>query len=271
MAENMTLATPADLDPAIIQEVLLGGDLAKLTPAQRLAYYKRVCESVGLNPLTQPFAYINLNGKLVLYALKAATDQLRALHRISVDIKTREVIDGVYVVTAGATKPDGRRDESTGAVPIEHVKGEARANAMLKAETKAKRRVTLSICGLGMLDETEVETIPGATPGHADIPISATAPLLDTATANAAAASMATPSEPTGFHLWWGAAEFIADNEGTEALAAHWKGTTKEIRTYVNATRNDKWEALKKDAATTSARGPLPLPVDQERDDTPVG
>ena len=30
---------------------------------------------------------------------------------------------------------------------------------MLKAVTKAKRRTTLSICGLGMLDETEVEDI----------------------------------------------------------------------------------------------------------------
>ena len=33
-------------------------------------------------------------------------------------------------------------------------------NAKLKAITKAKRRVTLSICGLGFLDETEIETIP---------------------------------------------------------------------------------------------------------------
>jgi len=32
----------------------------------------------------------------------------------------------------------------------------------MRAETKAKRRVTLSICGLGMLDETEVDSIPGA-------------------------------------------------------------------------------------------------------------
>ena len=32
----------------------------------------------------------------------------------------------------------------------------------MKAETKAKRRATLSICGLGLLDESEVETIPGA-------------------------------------------------------------------------------------------------------------
>jgi hypothetical protein len=29
----------------------------------------------------------------------------------------------------------------------------------MKAETKAKRRVTLSICGLGMLDESELETV----------------------------------------------------------------------------------------------------------------
>jgi hypothetical protein len=33
-------------------------------------------------------------------------------------------------------------------------------NAMLKATTKAKRRVTLSMCGLGMLDEDEVASIP---------------------------------------------------------------------------------------------------------------
>ena len=34
------------------------------------------------------------------------------------------------------------------------------ANAFLKSETKAKRRVTLSICGLGLLDESEVDSIP---------------------------------------------------------------------------------------------------------------
>ena len=32
----------------------------------------------------------------------------------------------------------------------------------MKAETKAKRRVTLSICGLGILDESETDTMPGA-------------------------------------------------------------------------------------------------------------
>src|SRR5262249_53952504 len=32
----------------------------------------------------------------------------------------------------------------------------------MRALTKAKRRVTLSICGLGMLDESEIESIKGA-------------------------------------------------------------------------------------------------------------
>ena len=34
-----------------------------------------------------------------------------------------------------------RFDESIGAVPIESLKGEARSNAMMKAETKAKREL----------------------------------------------------------------------------------------------------------------------------------
>lgn len=149
---------------ALVEKVVIGGDLSKLTPAERLMYYQNVCESVGLNPLTRPFDYLVLNGKTVLYAKRDATDQLRKIHGVSVTITSREKMDDVYVVTAKATMPDfPRSDESIGAVNIAGLKGDALANALMKAETKAKRRVTLSICGLGLLDETEVETIPGAT------------------------------------------------------------------------------------------------------------
>ncbi len=150
------------VDPSIQESVLIRGDLKQLTAPQKLGYYKSVCESLGLNPLTQPFAYITLNGKEMLYARREATEQLRKLHRISIQITARETMEGCYIVTAKASMPDGRCDESTGAVGIDGVKGEARANAMLKAETKAKRRVTLSICGMGMLDESEVDSIPSA-------------------------------------------------------------------------------------------------------------
>ena len=153
---------PKTIDPATLEQVLLHGDLSSLTSPQRVNYYGSVCDSVGLNPLTKPFEFITLNGKLVLYALRAATDQLRAIHEVSIQFTAREVVEDCYVVTARATLPNGRSDEAIGAVAIAGLKGEARANALMKAETKAKRRVTLAIVGLGMLDESEVATIPDA-------------------------------------------------------------------------------------------------------------
>lgn len=152
------------------ETAVMDGNLEALNPVERVELVRKVCESVGLNPLTGPFQYIRLSGKLTLYAKRDATDQLRSVHRVSVTIVSRENLDGVYVVTARATMPDGRTDESTGAVSISGLKGEALANAYLKAETKAKRRVTLSICGLGFLDETEVQSIPDAQPVSMELP-----------------------------------------------------------------------------------------------------
>jgi hypothetical protein len=141
-----------------MERVLINQDLSKLPPSERLNYYKSVCDSLGLNPLTRPLAYITLNGQLTLYARKDCTEQLRNRDRVSITIISREVTEGVYVVAAKASTPAGRTDESIGAVAIEGLKGEARANAFMKAETKAKRRVTLSICGLGVLDEEEISS-----------------------------------------------------------------------------------------------------------------
>jgi hypothetical protein len=148
---------------SVIEQVIAAGDLSRLTPAQRVRYYLEVCDALGIDPRLKPFEYIHLQGRLTLYATRTATDQLRARRGISVEIVAREVIDGsIYVVTARATSPDGRRDEAIGAVSIEGLKGDALANALMRAETKAKRRVTLSICGLGMADESEVASIPDA-------------------------------------------------------------------------------------------------------------
>ena len=147
-----------------LSKVLLDGNLASLNAAQRVEYMTRVCESLGLNPLTKPFEFISLNGKLVMYAKRDCTEQLRKIHGVSISIMGREVVEGVYVVTARAQDKTGRQDESIGAVPIDKVQGENRANAMMKAETKAKRRVTLSVCGLGMLDETEAEPLAYTPP-----------------------------------------------------------------------------------------------------------
>jgi hypothetical protein len=96
--------------------------------------------------------------------------QLRNLHSISIKIIDRTLFEGVYSVTAQATAPDGRVEESTGAVSIENLSGANKANAMMKAETKAKRRATLSICGLGWT--TDGEDSPGVVKAeHLDPPL----------------------------------------------------------------------------------------------------
>jgi len=143
----------------IIERVVMLGDLKQLKPEERVEYYAQVCRSLGLNPLTRPLEYITLNGKLTLYARKDCTEQLRKLHRVSIyKLETNER-DGVFEAMAYARSGD-REDIDFGAASIKGLTGDALVNAKLKAITKAKRRVTLSICGLGFLDETEIETVP---------------------------------------------------------------------------------------------------------------
>lgn len=155
------MATPNGQD-SLIEDVVIHGNLANLSAQQKSSYYAKVCSSLGLNPYSRPFEFLSLQGKTILYARKDATDQLRSLRRVSLTIVSREIVNDVYVVTARATLPDGRTDEEIGAVPIGGLKGELYANALMKASTKAKRRVTLSVCGLGWLDESEVDSIPDA-------------------------------------------------------------------------------------------------------------
>ena len=66
----MSTAIATKQETSIIEQVIVKGDLAKLTADERMGYYKAVCDSVGLNPFTKPFEYITLNGRLTLYARK---------------------------------------------------------------------------------------------------------------------------------------------------------------------------------------------------------
>ena len=146
-----------------IEQVVIQGDLSRLTPDQRVTYYNQVCESLGLNPYTKPFEYIRLNGKLQLYPKKDCTEQLRRLHGISLSRPEIQQMDGIVTVTVSATNSKGRTDSDIGVVSTHNLRGNDLANAIMKAVTKAKRRATLSIAGLGWNDETEMLDVPGAT------------------------------------------------------------------------------------------------------------
>ena len=159
MSQEITTQASNMISADLQEKLFIGGDLSKLKPEERLQYYAKLCESLNLNPLTRPFEYITFQGKMTLYARKDATEQLRKTNKISIDNIEYNIKNDIYIVTVYLSDSSGRKDIGTGAVNIAGLKGDALANAFMKAETKAKRRGTLSICGLGFLDETELETI----------------------------------------------------------------------------------------------------------------
>jgi len=160
--ENESLAKTQELEMKTMESVLVEGDLSKLTVPQRLSYYKNLCETMGLNPLSKPFGYIIINNRLTLYALKDCTEQLRKIHGVGITDQVMKFDGGLCIVTVKGQDRKGRSDIATGAVDIKGLTGEKQANAIMKAETKAKRRLTLSLVGLGMLDESEAYSVDDA-------------------------------------------------------------------------------------------------------------
>lgn len=151
-------------EAAVTESLILYSDLSALAPKDKVLYYTGYCNRLGLDPFTKPFDILRLNGREVLYLTRSGAQQINKLHGVSHDITGRRVIEGadIYEVTCKASLPDGRHTESIGAASVANLKGEAYCNAMMKAETKAKRRSTLDLIGLGILSEEETESIPDA-------------------------------------------------------------------------------------------------------------
>lgn len=156
--------TVTDIAPRIgadiLRKVTLGDDMRALSPDERMAYVAALCAAHGLDSLLKPFSFFEADGRLICYATRACTDQLRANRAISITITGREKTEDIYMVTAQAKDAKGRTDESIGVIMIQGLAPNELANAMMIAETRAKRRVTLSICGLGVTDESELSSIP---------------------------------------------------------------------------------------------------------------
>lgn len=177
------LTVQSQMLSAKAEALIASGDLTELSAVERVTWYKMRCDAAGLDWRTQPFQYLKLNGKTVLYATKTASEQAAETRGVSLEILSRDRMDGLFVVTCRAKDKSGRGTDSIGAVAIENLRGEALANALMKAETKAKRRAVLSFCGLGMLDETEIDSVPGAAvlpieDAHASAPMPTEPPNL---------------------------------------------------------------------------------------------
>lgn len=161
----------------IITNLVLTGDISKMNDIQRVEYYNQLCISLDLNPLTKPFDIILFpkNNKVSLYPNKYCAEQLRKKDGVSIYKTERIIEDNILIFKAYAKNKFGILDEATSSIPLVKIEKkwdsterdykptgnyipmnpQEKADAIMKCETKAKRRVTFSICGLGMADDPE--------------------------------------------------------------------------------------------------------------------
>jgi hypothetical protein len=147
--------------------IVVTGDLLQLSEEERKKFYVQVCDAMQINFRTRPLQYfeqVDRGGRrsLILYALRDASNQLRALHGIDAEISDERIVGDAVVFTATATNNKGRKDSAVGAMSLKGLSGKDYADAIMAAQTKAKRRVTLDISGCGLLDESEVEGMHGS-------------------------------------------------------------------------------------------------------------
>ncbi|MEG4420808.1 hypothetical protein QUA70_19775 [Microcoleus sp. LAD1_D5] len=150
--------------PNPIDYLDLPKDLSRLSKSKQNQIYTETCDRLGLNPLSFPLDLIKGKNGSTLMINEIGASQLRAKHSISIAVKSHELLPYqetitdpetrtektvtryLAIVTVTATCGD-RTEEATGAV--EAFGSMMRSNAIKKAETQARRRATLAMCGQG--------------------------------------------------------------------------------------------------------------------------
>ena len=137
-------------------------DLDQLSEAEQLEYVELACEHLGV---PSDLGLVSLGfmdsgdgkRKKVLYVHKGATDIVRDHRGINVESMIPLAANKEYVgFTATGKDSKGRQEVAVGAVSISGLTGVAVANAVMTAQTKASRRLTLIYAGGGFFAATEV-------------------------------------------------------------------------------------------------------------------
>src|SRR5271157_4782964 len=140
-------------------------NLDGLTEAQKVQYLADFSEHLGLPPDLGALDLMwmdddNKSGlrKLVVYCRKGTADLLRGIHGIDVQSIEQLVVPGCVTFKATGKNPTGRQEIAIGSHDTEGLKGGRLASAVMTAQTRSLRRLTLQFVGGGLLDESEVST-----------------------------------------------------------------------------------------------------------------
>ena len=159
----------------IVKSILLKKDISGLTDEQKIQFISTRCTDLGLDYKSLPFDIIkqkNGRGGYIefIYANKNCAAQLSGIHGVAIKINEIQIINGdEAMVSVTATAKNGRSEDDISFLSLrDHhgskLSGVDLSNAKMKAITKAKRRVVLSLFAAPFLDAPETsKDEPGLT------------------------------------------------------------------------------------------------------------
>lgn len=134
------------------------GSIRHLTNPEKRELLAKICNSLGLNQYTMPFRiYRDTKGDEFVYATKECCAQLKHIMGINITSITHVIEHGLIIATASGINKQNRMSTDMGCVFIGDLVGDNLANAIMWAVTKAKRRLTLDLAGLGVLADVETK------------------------------------------------------------------------------------------------------------------
>jgi hypothetical protein len=155
-----------------IADFLITGNLASFSKEKQIELMVNICKEVGVSPILRPLQLINFQGKSIWYLSASGAEAIAAKLGIIIEtLEEKELTDKcVAMIRVKGTLPNGRTDTATAYLSIGSanlkgevttLKGEAYANAMMKLESKARRRLIVRLAGLKdeyVPEESEIET-----------------------------------------------------------------------------------------------------------------
>jgi hypothetical protein len=153
------------MDSVSVREYFRTGNVSQLNDTEKDFVLSKLCERYDLDPILRPFDLISFRGVAKFYMTASATNQLADKKKLSRKVVSIE-LDAEKMIarcSVQVSDPSGRCEDSNAFISIGKylppskdnpvmkkvlLDGEDLANALLKLETKAKRRATLSFFGI---------------------------------------------------------------------------------------------------------------------------
>jgi hypothetical protein len=150
-------------------------NLDGMTKEQIDQYLRDISEHLGIDPDLNAFDVIRMDNRLQVYARRGTTDMLR--ESMGIEVSSIDLLDIPGSATFRATgrkahvsAPNPTRQEiAIGSCAIAGLTGQKLSDAIMTAETRAGRRLTLKFTGLGILDVSEVPTAGNSAASGAEL------------------------------------------------------------------------------------------------------